>query len=432
MPIDPIEALVSPHVGLVTDLSPQSRGPEEPVPPFLYTARLAHFDFRSAPVRDRMNAGKGRTEHDAKRSALGEAVERYCAFQWEAARIRTASLEALDGAVLTPEELVLYAPEQYETKPYLPWTPETEISWIEGVELPERRPVWVPAGFAYLMQPTPNRNDYMVPASSNGCAAGPDLASAVLGGLFELIERDAMLVTWMNRLPAVEIDVPRATPLSGQIISRYRRFGVDARLFLMRTDQASAVIMALGFDEDPSRPAVVAGMGCDLSPARAVEKALFELAQGRPSQQMQHRDRPDGKHPKTYQDIQTLDDHPAFHAQAENLGELAFLWAGGERVALPALEDRSTGDATGDLEVTVAGLRANGLRAAYVDLTLPDVAQAGYRVVRAVASQLQPIHFGHGEERLGSRRLLELPARLGLATGARRLSDLNPCPHPMA
>jgi ribosomal protein S12 methylthiotransferase accessory factor len=432
MPIDPIEALVSPQVGLVTELSPQSRGPEEPVPPFLYTARLAHFDFRSAPVRDRMNAGKGLTEHDAKRSALGEAVERYCAFQWDAARIRTAPLAELDAAALTPEELVLFAPEQYETRPYLPWTPESPISWIEGVELPEGQPVWVPAGFVYLTQPTPNPNDYMIPASSNGCAAGPSVDAAVLGGLFELIERDAMLVTWMNRLPAVQIDMPRATPVSGQIMSRYRRFGVDVRLFLMRTDQAPAVVMALGFDSEPARPAVVAGMGCDLSPARAVEKALFELAQGRPSQHLQHRDRVDGKPPKTYADVRTLDDHPAFHAQAENLSELAFLWSGGDSVSLPALEDRSTGDATGDLEVTVAGLRASRVRASYVDLTLPDVGQAGYRVVRTLASRLQPIHFGHGEERLGSRRLLELPARLGLAAEARRHSDLNPCPHPMA
>jgi hypothetical protein len=36
-----------------------------------------------------------------------------------------------------------------------------------------------------------------------------------------------------------------------------------------------------------------------------------------------------------------------------------------------------------------------------------------------VAGELQPIHFGFGEERLGGSRLSAL-------------DDLNPCPHPMA
>ena len=69
----PWEDLVSPRVGLITHLAPQIRGAEEPVPPYLYTATLAHFDFRSVKPQDRLHGGKGRTEREAKISALGEA-----------------------------------------------------------------------------------------------------------------------------------------------------------------------------------------------------------------------------------------------------------------------------------------------------------------------------------------------------------------------
>ena len=51
---------------------------------------------------------------------------------------------------------------------------------------------------------------------------------------------------------------------------------------------------------------------------------------------------------------------------------------------------------------------AAGVRVAFVDVTSPDVAGTGLRVVRALAARLQPLHCGYGLERLGNQRLLEL------------------------
>jgi ribosomal protein S12 methylthiotransferase accessory factor len=45
---------------------------------------------------------------------------------------------------------------------------------------------------------------------------------------------------------------------------------------------------------------------------------------------------------------------------------------------------------------------------------------------------LQPIHFGWGEERLGGRRLFELPQKLGFAKETLSDMELNPYPHPLA
>jgi ribosomal protein S12 methylthiotransferase accessory factor len=53
-------------------------------------------------------------------------------------------------------------------------------------------------------------------------------------------------------------------------------------------------------------------------------------------------------------------------------------------------------------------------------------------VVRVIVPELQPVHFGHGLERLGGDRLFTLPQRLGFGDGRRSESDLNPCPHPLA
>jgi ribosomal protein S12 methylthiotransferase accessory factor len=67
-----------------------------------------------------------------------------------------------------------------------------------------------------------------------------------------------------------------------------------------------------------------------------------------------------------------------------------------------------------------------------VDLTTADVRPYGIHVVRTLATGLQPIHFGHGEERLGGQRLFDLPRLLGYMSETRGERDLNPCPHPLA
>ena len=58
-------------------------GAAEPSPPVFYLAILAHFDFRKAPVEDRIGVGKGLTKADAMAGAVGEALERYCGSQPE-------------------------------------------------------------------------------------------------------------------------------------------------------------------------------------------------------------------------------------------------------------------------------------------------------------------------------------------------------------
>jgi len=63
---------------------------------------------------------------------------------------------------------------------------------------------------------------------------------------------------------------------------------------------------------------------------------------------------------------------------------------------------------------------------------MADIVDFGMCVVRAIATGLQPMHFGFGQERLGGRRLYDVPKAMGYATEARSETDLNLCPHPLA
>lgn len=430
MPPDRFAHFVSPKVGVIRNLAPQGRGGDEPVPPYLYTAALSHFDFRVGDKGERIAAGKGRTENDAMASAVGEALERY----WDPQRTFLSKWADVQAAAISPADFVLFSERQYRQKdwPYVPWQQDAEITWLTGVELPAMQRVALPAGLIYLVHPVPRPEDAFVPSNSNGLAAGPTVEAAISGGLCELMERDALLIAWMNRLPATELDLTTAGDTAAVIHRHYARLAVEVRAFLMPTDLPAAVIMAVSFECDPGRPAQVIGMGCHPDPRIALVKALFELCQGRPAEGKRFTDNPPQGRLKTYQDVRTLDDHSAFATLPERRDEFAFLWARGTKVNVADLPNPGRGDAALDLAYCVVKLISGGHRVAYADLTLSDIAGHGFHVVRAVATGLQPVHFGHGQERLGGRRLFELPQRLGFAERVLTEADLNPCPHPLA
>jgi ribosomal protein S12 methylthiotransferase accessory factor len=433
MAAEPWRDLVSSRVGVIRTLQAQPRGAEEPEPPYLWTALLSNYDFRVAPKVERLAAGKGWSEAAAKAAAIGEAVERYCAHHWDPRRTFVAPIADDELPCVAPSDCVLYADGQYARADfeYPAWDPATPVTWIGGTSLAGGEPVALPASLVYLSAPG-RVEDYFTPSTSNGLAAGPARDAAVLSGLCEVMERDALMIAWMNRLPAVELELDAGAGVATDLRRHYRRLGVQLRAFLLPSDLPASVVMAVAFDDTEGRPANVVGMGCHPSPSTALTKAVFELCQARPAEATRYRESPPEGRLERYEDVRTLDDHSAFAARRDRREEFAFLWSDGAGAAVGDLEDPSLSDDAGDLERCAAALRELGHPASYVELTTPDIEACGYRVARVVATGLQPIHFGHGVERLGGSRLFELPAALGLVATPRTAADLNPCPHPMA
>jgi ribosomal protein S12 methylthiotransferase accessory factor len=428
--IEDLMPLVDGAVGIIRSLQRISRGDDEPEPPILYRAILSNFDFRPGQPFDREAAGKGLTDAAAMGGAIGEAIERYCAAHTGLAQSQRGSINDLHDPILSPAACVLYSEEQYSSGsvPFMRFANDIPINWTLGVELPEGNSVWLPELLTYLNTNGLSPNEYFCPPSSNGLAAGPDLDSAILAGLCELAERDAFFITWLNRLPVDHIDVGTRGPVAA-ICQHYRQFGLVTTMVALATDLPVHAVLALAIDRDRP-PACVVGFGCDLDPARAALKALFEISQLRPAV-VRHVASGSG-FPTEYSDVRTMQDHSTFFADPAKLKEMEFLLTPRRVIPMAGLVNHSTGSTASNLALCVSALRAAGCRVTYADLTTPDVAPFPIRVVRTIATGLQPIHFGFSMERLGGRRLFELPCKLKYAESIRDESELNRCPHPMA
>jgi ribosomal protein S12 methylthiotransferase accessory factor len=426
-----LTGLVSSKTGIIRRLNRRMTAADEPPVPVIFDSYLSHFDFKTGEDLERGACGKGLTEIAAQIGAIGEAIEHYCASHARLRRVRRARIADLPRAI-APPDFVLYSDAQYARAGFRPakWQPDAEIAWLEVLELPGRTPVWIPACLVYLNFSGQQPQDFLCPPTSSGSAAGPDVDSAILSGLIEVAERDAFMTTWLNRLSVPMLDYSSLGGACGTIRDHYARYGVDARAFLLATDLPVHCVMAIGLDTTGSGPAAVVGLGCSANPETALRRALFEVCQVRPSERKHFADG-DAAKMNSYSDVHTLDEHALYFVRPDHLNELDFLQAGGT-VRIGDLPHRSTGSVAGDLEFLVAALRDKGSTPLYADLTTPDLDEFPIRVVRALATHLQPIAFGHDQQRLGGTRLYELPRMLGYGERTRTEADLNPCPHPIA
>ena len=431
--LERLSELVSAEVGLIRTLDKAGRGADEPVPPYVYSATLSHFDFRTGKPIERHGSGKGPTEREAMLGAIGEAVERYCASHVPPRGGISASWRSMEGRANPATDFVLYTERQYATLEgrVSRWNPEAEVRWTTAHELSGEE-VFVPATLVYLSSPDISLADWFTPPTSNGLAAGPDFNSAALAATYELIERDAFMISWLARLPPRQVLFRHTAGLPGKIADHYEQFGVELRVYWLQNDLDPYVMMALTLDKDPSRPATLVGLGCHLDPNVALCKAILEISQGRHAEIRRYRDTPPQKNLQRYEDVRTLEDHSAYHTVHGRLAEFSFILDNDRQVMLDQLPNGSQALPEADLHTCVEQLHSRGLRVFYSDLTTPDVAPYPIRVVRALSTGLQPIAFGNGEQRLGGSRLYELPHKLGFSDSVLREDELNPCPHPLA
>ena len=429
--------LVSSRSGLIRDLELLPKDASEPELPYVYRAQLANRQFHDTEdARYWSCSGKGLTDDAARRSALGEAVERYGGFAWSAATLRYGRRDEIDSDTLDPRALVLFADEQYSAAlPYSRYDDATAMSWMPARDLVSGRVVQVPA-LAALMDYHPRSDaEHLFPVTSNGLGGGATLADAALAATQEVIERDAFLLTWLNQLPAQRVD-PNTHPeaeLVG-ICHAYRRRGIAVELFALARDHPCHVFLALAVAEDDRElPAVVTGLGADIDPAVAARRAILEIGQVRPALRANLRRASTQTrlsellaNPSAVHD---LEDHDLLYASPHMRSAFGFLRAAPMTNFNWETQARTTGD---KLDLLIDAFARAGRQLLYCDLTPAELQRLHLYSVRAILPEFQPIYFGEQERRLGGRRLFDFPAHLGFGAVSRTIASLNPNPHPLA
>jgi ribosomal protein S12 methylthiotransferase accessory factor len=409
---------LSPITGAVGDLERMTDIPE-----FLgfhfqatYPARVS-LDYlaHSQRLAVGVSGGKGRTETQARASAIGECLERYSArFEGHELRVQARFAEVREVAI-HPREVGGYSENQYREREVWnhkgdtvfvadPYDEETEIAWTPAWSLTAHRWKLVPSCYVYMNYPPEGGRRY-ARGDSNGLAAGNCLEEAIVQGFLELVERDAVGIWWYNRVqrPALDLDSLGEEAVRNARAG-LREAGRDLHVLDLTHDLniPAFTAVSLSFADPLADPLL--GCGAHFDARIALSRALTELGQ---SWRMRLRF-------KVQEYSLRFQDRP--------LSEMDFLQPlpGSPPRPGAAFVDPSTEDFLADLRYGVNLLQQIGLETLVVDLTRPDL---DLNVARVIVPGLR--HFW---PRFAPGRLYDVPVALGWRERPLTEEELNPIP----
>lgn len=389
----------------------------------------------------------------ARASAIGEAVERYCGNLLDTLPVTFASYRELQGGAvraLDSDDLVLYSDAQYDTSgfPFVRMTHDLEMHWVPGRSLTRDEDVLIPASMVYVNWFTAG---YAGAPVTNFCpfagiAAGPTRDYAITSALEEIIERHATMVWWLNGHPIDATDpgalaevwrtVPSEAGQRPSLIMIDNEFGVPVAAGVLHNDVDTLVNVGFACRDTPEAAALKAWTeACTLQEGsrdllRAEGAHWDAMSRGELNSRSFKPWRADRRYLDSYRpDMRDCDDlmvQQQVHLDPRAVARVAPLLDRPATRAFadtPALPSRTP-------DAYRAALESAGHEVIIVDITSPDVASTGMAVVRAIV----PGTVGNAPAAfpfLGGGVVQRLGVDLGWHAAPLAESELNhfPIPH---
>ncbi len=416
---------ISPILGVVKFLKKEVRVENSAL--YLYTAgfnfALSNADrgiyrrsLRSA------SSGKGKSETQAKTSALCEAIERYSGqFFGDERRVR-ATFAGMNGQAIHPNQCLQFSKKQYAERARYnksdrcfeptpaPFSEKAPIDWSPVWSLTERRYKYLPSAFCYYGYPRSGRSFCM--ADSNGNAAGNTLEEAILQGFFELVERDAVAIWWYNRLRRPAVDLASfKDPYLSRVLAEYKAMNREVWVLDITTDLNIPTFAALSRRVDQKDEEIYLGFGTHLQPEIALLRAVTEMNQFISFEASWNLRQ--GEEKESHNRVANYWFKNATVANQPYLNGTAMLSANN-------FPQYHTQDLLDDILFCQKSVEDRGMEMLILDQTRPDI---DLKVVKVVVPGLR--HFWR---RFAPGRLYDVPVKMGWINAPLQEEDFNPIP----
>lgn len=358
--------------------------------------------------------------------SVAEALERYAACVRMPEDTITATADELGGEALDLEALPRVSDREL-VDPSCPIVrPDLgePMRWVEGWSLRDDARRYVPLICTHLYVDAWPAERIWYPIST-GTAAHTDLATALVNAVSESIERDAIAITWLARLPLARIELPDVLPPELEPnVGRLRRSQVRQLFFDATTDLGVPTVYSLQLTERHPRLGQYVNCATELDPLTAIAKTVREAAPARTVLQMPR------EVPEHVADFVELESGAIRLGRPEHRAAFNFLLDSPRRVSLDELERPAVpAGAWGRLAWLLDSLKPLGTDVVVVDLTPGELREAGLHVVKVVIPGLMPMSSMHRARFLGHPRLYQAARDLGHPIAE---DDVNPDPQPFA
>lgn len=403
-----LKQFISPITGVLTDISditPESAQHQLSIYRAAYFQNTYRSDTPTADTFVQLSLGKGISKHQAMASALGEALERQAAqYSGEEAAL-FSTRNNLPARAVTPHDLSPFSHEQYrqfsqrnstsllEPQWVSKYEDDISLHWLQGWSLARNEPVYFPA--AHCLANTPFADHVYSLYSHNGNAAGVTTEEAILQGVLELIERDAVAIWWYNQIPRPEISIDILPDNYRNIITATLDAEWDYWLLDLTHDIPVTTCVAVGRHKTSEK--FVLGFGCHLEPAIAAQRALTEMYQ-----LITIKDKVSGPF-----DFDKLSAHPFLMPKRKTAKKIAL-----------DFNYYSETNIKNDILFIMELLKKSGLELCVVNYSRPDLPLHTVKVIVPGLCHMWP--------QLANKRLYQVPVDLGWLSKPLNEHELNP------
>lgn len=341
----------------------------------------------------------------AMTSCLAEALERYCMSYVPTKEIIKAKKSDLN-AQHTFNDFDTYSKLQY-TKMIEFLNPNIdEIEWIKINDVKKNNNyMYWPASLIYLPF---DLNKVVAETTSTGMAAGFTINECIKSGLLELIERDALMINFMQRLNPPEINIETINGVNKSLIDSIKK-DYKIKIYKLYSDIDVPIYLSYIYKKDNKTIHYGIGASANTDSDYAINKSLKEclftyfyslnIADSRQIDPNK---------------INKLYEHFLYY-QGNNFEQLLF----NSKIIEYKKEKKNFNN-------IIKSLDKNKIDIYYKEVTTNDIKETGIKVVKVICPSLIDLNKSHIYPRLGARRFFEVPKKLGLQYN----DALTEMPHP--
>jgi ribosomal protein S12 methylthiotransferase accessory factor len=378
------------------------------------------------------NGGASFDRDIALAKAVGEAVERYCIAIYDPYELPLCSFNDAPFPCVHPEDFVLYNEHQYNEPrfPFVPFKRNTKTKWVPAYDPLDKETISVPAPMVYVPYDySPEIGESQITQSiSTGLACHIGIYKAAINAVCEVIERDAVMITWQAMISPPKIKLDTISHQNFDIVERFKKSGYSISLFNITLDIDIPTILSVATNDSPEVPPIVLAASTAPNPEDALRKSLEELEHTRYYCHSILYRLPRLDPLINYDLIFDQDSHLNFWCDRRNFQFSDFLFKSEQYIDFSEIKNIASGNAKDDLYEIIKKIKNAGYRTLLCDVTTSDIEYLGLKVVRAIIPGFHPLFVGHAFRSLGGSRLWNIPQKMGYK-GIHYGHD-NPVPHP--
>lgn len=340
---------------------------------------------------------------------LTESIERFFQLCYRESQILYSNFNALKEPALDP---YLYIPKNTVR--------DKRLGWVKGKNVTKNLPVLIPAQLVFLNYRRNHDQVLLQDSNTTGAAGGFDYESTLTRAVYEVVERDAFMNTFLGRFPAKRINPYsiKSTPLLN-LLRKIEQYNFEVNLFDITTNIRIPSYLAILVDYTGLGPALGFGTKTSFDQIEAIVGCIEESLQSRPWLRrdilMKKKVNPD---PLT---INNLKKRGMYWSNVNMIKNFDFLLK-----QRPGNFKISDSVSQNNLAKIIRALKSEGYEIYLRDVTAPDLLSFQYFVYKAIIPGLQPLPLDETKKQTNMKRLLEVAKFYNVAAGRP-----NPLPQPV-